>query len=174
MNHRFNAKLHKLPWCPECDAKPSEPCSTVGHKNSVREPHVVRELIVSGELFVIKREVAAKRGLLRILTRLSAVAVAVVALAACAVEPTTVDAAIDVHEIGECDASWIGRADLCERACAARPSGEPTGARCLAKLDTGESVSCDAGFWTLLGVDGCCVSAHPNHRGTAKLAECSP
>lgn len=51
MNHKVNARVRKLPPCPECDARRSEPCVT--ESKAMREPHRSREKVVSGELLVV-------------------------------------------------------------------------------------------------------------------------
>jgi hypothetical protein len=52
MNNAFSAKLHKLPFCPECLAKRLAPCTNPN--GTTRSPHRVRGLIVDG-LIVVKR-----------------------------------------------------------------------------------------------------------------------
>jgi hypothetical protein len=52
MNNALSAKLHKLPFCPECFAKRSAPC--MNPNGSTRAPHRVRELVADG-LVVVKR-----------------------------------------------------------------------------------------------------------------------
>lgn len=63
MNHRFNARLAKLPACPECNA--FELCPCVTSSGSVRAPHRVRERMAAGEIFVISERVAKRARLLR-------------------------------------------------------------------------------------------------------------
>jgi hypothetical protein len=52
VNHAFNARLHKYPACPECDAAECMPCVTAS--GTVREPHRVRARMTSGELLVLE------------------------------------------------------------------------------------------------------------------------
>lgn len=49
-NHTLNARLHKLPACPECGAAPSTPCAD--ERGRLREPHNVRQKMADGELVV--------------------------------------------------------------------------------------------------------------------------
>lgn len=51
MNHTINARVHRLPFCPECFAKRCDPCLEHGR---VRAPHRVRQLVADG-LVVVKR-----------------------------------------------------------------------------------------------------------------------
>lgn len=69
MNHALNAKLHRLPECPECDALALLPCT---EHNRPREPHRVRLRIAAGDLFIVSRTVAKAKGKVRILTELVA------------------------------------------------------------------------------------------------------
>ncbi len=51
MNHVVNARIRKLPECPECSAPKLSPCLT--ESGVLREPHRVRERIVAGEIVVL-------------------------------------------------------------------------------------------------------------------------
>lgn len=72
MNHAFNAQLHKLPRCPECDAAALKPCTTIPGGAQAREPHRVREALARGEIFVITTAEARRARVLRPLRELSA------------------------------------------------------------------------------------------------------
>jgi hypothetical protein len=52
MNHKLSAKIHKLPFCPECLVPRLAAC--VNPNGTTRAPHRVRELVVAG-LVVVKR-----------------------------------------------------------------------------------------------------------------------
>lgn len=52
MNNKLSAKLHRLPFCPECFAPRLEAC--VHPNGSTRAPHRVRELVAQG-LVVVRR-----------------------------------------------------------------------------------------------------------------------
>lgn len=52
MNHKLSAKLHKLPFCPECFARRLRAC--VNPNGTTRAPHRVRQLIVDG-LVTVRR-----------------------------------------------------------------------------------------------------------------------
>lgn len=52
MNHVVNARVHKLPFCPECFSARCKPCTNQNGTN--RAPHRVRLLVVDG-LVVVKR-----------------------------------------------------------------------------------------------------------------------
>jgi len=69
VNHRLNARLHKLPRCLECNAVESCPCLT--ERGVVRAPHRVRELVASGQLLAATREDARRVGALRAFARLA-------------------------------------------------------------------------------------------------------
>lgn len=60
MNHALNARLHKLPVCPECGAAESRPCHVDGSSTS-REPHRSRLRIAEGELLYDERVARAAR-----------------------------------------------------------------------------------------------------------------
>lgn len=71
MNHIVNAKINKLPECPECGAAALVPCVTFRGGGQVREPHHVREQLARGELFVISAGAARKAHLVRALRELA-------------------------------------------------------------------------------------------------------
>lgn len=50
MNHALNAEIHKLPYCPECNAQIGKPCTTVG--GYLCAPHRIRGRIIRGEIEV--------------------------------------------------------------------------------------------------------------------------
>jgi hypothetical protein len=52
MNNKISARLHKLPFCPECLAARLQPCTNPN--GTTRAPHRVRELVKEG-LVVVKR-----------------------------------------------------------------------------------------------------------------------
>lgn len=52
MNNALNARVHKLPFCPECLAKRLKPC--VNPNGTTRAPHRVRQFVVDG-LVIVKR-----------------------------------------------------------------------------------------------------------------------
>lgn len=52
MNNAVNARVHKLPFCPECFAKRLKPCTNPN--GTTRDPHNVRELVALG-LVTVKR-----------------------------------------------------------------------------------------------------------------------
>lgn len=53
-NLHLNAKLHKLPQCPECSAPASEPC--VGERGQLRDPHNIRARLAAGEVVIKERK----------------------------------------------------------------------------------------------------------------------
>jgi hypothetical protein len=57
VNHRVNARLHKLPPCPECNAFESNPCVTA--TGMVRGPHRIRERIADGDVVLVTARQAA-------------------------------------------------------------------------------------------------------------------
>lgn len=61
MNHRLNAKLHRLPQCPECGAPASEPCVT--DAGAVRSPHNIRVKLAVGEVTIKQRKPPPRAGL---------------------------------------------------------------------------------------------------------------
>lgn len=69
MNHRVNAKVHRLPQCLECGAPALEPCVT--ERGALREPHKVRSMVAAGEIRIVPRKPKApnvgalRKGLLR-------------------------------------------------------------------------------------------------------------
>ena len=52
MNNAISARIHKLPFCPECFAARLKPCTNAN--GTTRVPHRVREFVVDG-LVVVKR-----------------------------------------------------------------------------------------------------------------------
>lgn len=52
INHELNARIHRLPFCPECLAKKRTACTNPN--GTRREPHRVRLLVVEG-IVVVKR-----------------------------------------------------------------------------------------------------------------------
>lgn len=72
MNHVMNAKLNKLPACPECGVDALKPCVTFRGGSQVREPHHVREQVARGEVFVISEDAARKAHQLRAIRELAA------------------------------------------------------------------------------------------------------
>lgn len=75
MNHQFNARLHKLPPCPECNA--FESCACTNPNGFVRGPHAVRIKIKEGDLVVVRTQDArAARKLRALRTLVTAIQVA--------------------------------------------------------------------------------------------------
>lgn len=67
MNHRLNARVHRYPVCPECNAFDSCPCTTAS--GMAREPHRVRTRLADGELFILTAGQARAAGLITRLRR---------------------------------------------------------------------------------------------------------
>lgn len=70
MNHRFNAMLHRLPACPECDAAALMPCTS--SSGAEREPHRCRQRMVDGDIFVVDAGAARRAHKLRAIRELVA------------------------------------------------------------------------------------------------------
>jgi len=69
-NHLLNARVRKLPECPECEAAFCAPCTTSSGQH--REPHRSRERIAFGDLIVVRTEDARAAHKLRAIRELAA------------------------------------------------------------------------------------------------------
>jgi hypothetical protein len=70
MNHRVNARVHKLPKCDECGARAEEPCVTAPGLTTEREPHEIRLKVKRGDVFVVSAEDARAARKLRTIQEL--------------------------------------------------------------------------------------------------------
>lgn len=58
MNHRLNARVNRLPECPECKALALAPCTTTIGGSVVREPHNIRLQVARGEVAIVARPIS--------------------------------------------------------------------------------------------------------------------
>lgn len=72
-NHNFNARLHKLPSCPECGAAPNTACVVIPGGSQWREPHNIRQRVAAGDAVVIDANAARAARKLRAVRELAAV-----------------------------------------------------------------------------------------------------